>query len=301
MKTMQLGGTGPHVPVIGLGMMRLPTCPNPEAFLRKALDGGWTFFDHADIYGGGKSEALFGQIMSSVPRDQYVVQSKCGIRKGWYDLSTEHILSSVDASLSRLKTDYLDLLLLHRPDALMEPAEIASAFDRLHATGKVRAFGVSNMNPLQMELLQKQLSHPLAVNQLQMSLCHCPTVDQGICANTMLDGALMRDGSCLDWCRLHGVSIQAWSPFQHGFFKGVFLGNPDFPALNTALHEVGEQYRVSDTAVALAWLLRHPAGIQPIVGTTNPDRLPALAEAVSFTLDRESWYKLYRAAGKELP
>lgn len=301
MKQLPLGAKGPMVPAIGLGLMRLPTCPDPAGFLRTAMDAGFSFFDHADIYGGGESERIFGTAMAGVPRESYVLQSKCGIRKGFYDLSKEYILSSVDGSLKRLHTDYLDLLLLHRPDALMEPDEIAEAFTTLRTAGKVRRFGVSNMSPGQMALLSAALSEPLAVNQMQMSLAHCPMIDFGLRVNTMEDAAVDRDGGVLDWCALHGVTVQAWSPFQHGMFAGPFLGSPQFPELNEELRRVGEAYGISPTAVALAWLLRHPAGIQPMVGTTNPARLPDFAKACSITLGREDWYSLYRAAGKTLP
>ncbi len=301
MKTIGLGATGREVCAIGLGMMRLPTCKAPGAFLRAAMDSGFNFFDHADIYGGGTAESIFAKSMAGVPRDSYVLQSKCGIRKGFYDLSKEHILASVEGSLERLGTDYLDILLLHRPDALMEPEEVADAFDALHTAGKVRHFGVSNMSPSQMELLSAALPFPLVADQMQLSLATCPMVDFGLRVNTMEDGAISRDGGVLDWCRLRGVTVQAWSPFQYGFFSGTFLDSPEFPALNMELNRVGKAYGVSPTAVALAWLLRHPAGIQPITGTTNPERLPDLAAACSVTLDRQDWYALYRAAGKTLP
>lgn len=301
MKTIHLGAQGQGVPAIGLGMMRLPTAKSPDRFLRSAMEAGFTFFDHADIYGGGEAERIFGRVMQDVPRESYLLQSKCGIRKGFYDLSKEHILASVDGILERLRTEYLDVLLLHRPDALMEPAEIAAAFDALRAAGKVRQFGVSNMSPGQMELIGCALSEPLTVCQMQMSLAACPMVDFGLRVNTMEEGAVSRDGGVLDWCRLHGVTVQAWSPLQYGFFDGTFLDSPLYPELNAQLRRVGEAHGISPTAVGLAWLMRHPAGIQPIVGTTNPERLAALTEACSFELTREDWYALYRAAGKTLP
>lgn len=301
MKTIRLGAQGPAVSAIGLGMMRLPTAKSPDRFLRAAMDAGFTFFDHADIYGGGESERIFGRVMQDVPRESYILQSKCGIRKGYYDLSKVHILSSVDGILERLRTEYLDVLLLHRPDALMEPQEIAGAFDALRAAGKVRWFGVSNMSPGQMELIGSALSEPLVVSQMQMSLAACPMVDFGLRVNTMEDAAVSRDGGVLDWCRLHGVTVQAWSPLQYGFFDGTFLDSPLYGELNAHLRRVGEAHGVSPTAVALAWLMRHGVGIQPIVGTTNPERLEALTQARSVELGREDWYALYRAAGKTLP
>lgn len=301
MKTITLGAQGPAVPAIGLGMMRLPTAKSPDRFLRAAMDAGFSFFDHADIYGGGEAERIFGRVMQDVPRDSYILQSKCGIRKGYYDLSKEHILSSVDGILERLRAEYLDLLLLHRPDALMEPEELAAAFDTLKSAGKVRQFGVSNMSPSQMELISSALPEPLAVCQMQLSLAACPMVDFGLRVNTMEEGAVSRDGGVLDWCRLHGVTVQAWSPLQYGFFDGTFLDSPLYTELNAQLRRVGEAHGVSPAAVALAWLMRHPAGIQPIVGSTNPERLPSLTEACSIDLSREDWYALYRAAGKTLP
>lgn len=301
MKTIRLGKAGPQVPAVGLGMMRLPTCPHPEGFLRAALEAGFSFFDHADIYGGGESERIFAKAMAGVPRERYTLQSKCGIRKGYYDLSKGHILNSVDDILTRLRTDYLDLLLLHRPDALMEPEEIGTAFDTLRTAGKVRQFGVSNMSPGQMTLLGSALGEPLAVCQMQMSLATCPMVDFGLRVNTLEDGAVNRDGGVLDWCRLRDITVQAWSPLQYGFFAGTFLGAAQFPDLNAELERVGGRMGLSPTAVALAWLLRHPAGIQPIVGTTNLARLADCAAACGAALSREDWYALYRAAGKSLP
>jgi predicted oxidoreductase len=230
------------------------------------------------------------------------VQTKCGIRPGAaFDFSKEHILASAEASLKRLKTDYLDVLLLHRPDALMEGEEVAEAFDTLHNSGKVRHFGVSNQNPMQIRLLQKWVKQPLIVNQLQFSIAHAGIVSQGFHVNMLDDAALSRDGGILDFCRIEDITIQTWSPFQHGYFEGTFLGNQKFPDLNAKIDEIAKKYGVSNTTIALAWILRHPAGLQPVTGTMNIARFKECAKAADIRLSRDEWYAIYLAAGNTLP
>ena len=272
-----------------------------SAFVETALSNGANFFDHADIYGGGKSEDVFGKAISGFNREDVILQTKCGIRKGFFDFSYEHIISCVDGSLKRLGTDYIDVLLLHRPDALMEPEEVARAFDELKAKGKVRHFGVSNQNPSQMQLLQSCLDMPLCANQLQFSVMHAPMIQSGINVNMYNDSALNRDGGVLDYCRLNKITIQPWSPMQYGFFEGCFVDNGNFPELNKVLKEIGEKYDVSKTTVAFAWILRHPAKMQPVTGTTNLTRLTDCLKASEIKLTREEWYEIYRAAGNKLP
>ena len=305
MKQIDLGRSGLLGSEIALGCMRINKLGEKEldAYIRTALDCGVTFFDHADIYGGGDCEAAFGQVLAAEPslRDKMVLQGKCGIRPGMYDFSKEHILNSVDGILRRLHTDHLDLLLLHRPDALMEPEEVGEAFDQLEAAGKVKHFGVSNFNTRQLELLQSGLRQRLLVNQMQFSLKVTGLIDHGLCANTEFPHAADRDGELLDYCRLHHVTVQAWSPFQYGFFEGVFVDNDKFPELNAALAKLSEKYGVTKSAMAVAWILRHPAKIQVIVGTTNAQRLRDIAAASTVALSREDWYELYRAAGNQLP
>lgn len=304
MKTMKLGPTDLIVPVLALGCMRIADMDDKAAcsLVDAALEQGINFFDHADIYGGGRSEEVFARAagMSPARREQFILQSKCGIRQGMYDFSKEHILASVDGILKRLSTDYLDVLLLHRPDALFEPQEVAEAFDALHTAGKVRYFGVSNQNPMQMELLAKYLGRPIVANQLQLSAAFSPIIDRGMYVNTAMEGAVDREGDVLNYCRLKNITIQAWSPFQHGFFGGVFIGDPAWAELNKALEEVGEAHGISPSAAAVAWILRHPAGIQTIVGTTKPQRVKELAKAAEVRLSREEWYAIYRAAGKQV-
>ncbi len=234
-------------------------------------------------------------------REKLLLQSKCGIREGQFDFSKEHILTSVDGILRRLQTDYLDILLLHRPDTLMEPEEVAEAFAGLHHSGKVRYFGVSNQNPMQMELLSKFLNHKLIANQLQFSLTNTGIIDAGLNVNMQNNATINRDGSVLEYCRLQDIVIQAWSPFQYGFFAGVFLDNEKFPTLNAKINELVEKYHQPNTAIAIAWILRHPAHIQPIVGTTNPRRLQDICKASTIELSRQDWYALYQAAGNGLP
>ena len=262
------------------------------------------FCDHADIYGGGACERVFGEMIkdAGVRREDLIIQSKCAIVPGkMYDFSKEHILSAVDGSLKRLGTDYLDVLLLHRPDALMEPEEVAEAFDELEKSGKVRHFGVSNEDPYTMELLQSALHQPICANQLQMSLTNATMIAQPMNTN-IYDGLNpVLDNGVLNYCRLHNITIQTWSPFQYGFFEGVFLGNDKFPKLNAKLDELAEKYNVTNTAIALAWILRHPAKMQAVTGTINPKRLRDCAAALDITLAREDWYALYLAAGYRLP
>lgn len=305
MRTMNLGQTEQNVPVIAVGCMRMDALTNAaaEKFIRTALDAGLNFFDHADVYAGGASERRFAEAvhMNDDLREKVILQSKCGIKPGMYDFSKAHILEAVDGSLKRLRTDYLDVLLLHRPDPLVEPEEVAEAFDLLQQAGKVRYFGVSNQKPMQIELLKTAVRQPLVVNQLQLSVTNATMISNGLNVNMENDSAVDRDGSVLDYCRLKGITVQPWSPFQYGFFQGVFLGNEKFPALNSAIDEVAASHGVSGTTVALAWLLRHPAKLQPVVGTMNPDRLLECAKAAEVTLTREEWYAIYRAAGNRIP
>ncbi|GAB6930328.1 aldo/keto reductase family oxidoreductase [Paenibacillus sp. JCM 10914] len=305
MKTIKLGSSSLEVPVVAVGCMRINSLEKAEAerFVQTALEEGANFFDHADIYGGGACEEIFADAihMNAEIREKIILQSKCGIRQGMFDFSKEHILNSVDGILKRLSTDYLDVLLLHRPDTLVEPEEVAEAFDKLESSGKVRHFGVSNQNPMQIQLLKKAVKQPLVANQLQLSITNSTMIQSGINVNMENDAAVNRDGSILDFCRLHDITIQPWSPFQYGFFEGVFLGSDKFPELNQKIDEIAEKYNVTNTTVAIAWLLRHPAQMQPVIGTMNIDRLKDCITAGDITLTREEWYAIYRAAGNILP
>jgi predicted oxidoreductase len=305
MRTINLGSSSLEVPVIAVGCMRINSLEKNEAerFVQTALEEGANFFDHADIYGGGTCEEIFADAihMNAEIREKIILQSKCGIRKGMFDFSKEHILDSVDGILKRLNTEYLDVLLLHRPDALVEPEEVAEAFDILETSGKVRHFGVSNQNPMQIQLLKKFVKQPLVANQLQLSITNANMISNGINVNMENDSAINRDGSILDYCRLHDITIQPWSPFQYGFFEGVFLGNDKFPELNQQIDEIAAKYEVTNTTIAIAWLLRHPAQMQPVIGTMNSDRLKDCIKASEVQLTREEWYSIYRAAGNILP
>ena len=303
MYKINFGKSGMKVPAVAVGCMRISDMAEKEvaAFIDTAMSLGANFFDHADIYGGGKSEEVFGKAVTPSLREKMFIQTKCGIRKGMFDFSYEHIVNSVDGSLKRLGTDYIDVLLLHRPDALMEPEEVARAFDYLKTEGKVLHFGVSNQNPYQMALLGKALDMPLCANQLQFSIMHAPMIQSGINVNMYNDSAVNRDGGVLDYCRLNDITIQPWSPMQYGFFEGCFIDNEKFPVLNDTLEKIGEKYGVSKTAVAFAWILRHPAKMQPVTGTTTLTRLADCINASDITLTREEWYEIYRAAGNILP
>ncbi len=303
MYKIELGKSGLIVPTIAVGCMRISDMSEKEvsAFIETAVSNGANFFDHADIYGGGKSEEVFGKAVSSSERENIIIQTKCGIRKGQFDFSYEHIINSVEGSLKRLGTDYIDVLLLHRPDALMEPEEVAKAFDELKASGKVCHFGVSNQNPYQMQLLQSYLDMPLCADQLQFSVAHTPMIQSGINVNMYNDSAVNRDGGVLDYCRLNKITIQPWSPMQYGFFEGCFVDNEKFPELNRALEKIGNNYGVSKTTMAFAWILRHPAKMQPVTGTINLTRLKDCIKAAEINITREEWYEIYRAAGNTLP
>jgi predicted oxidoreductase len=302
---MKLGTSTLEVPVVAVGCMRIDSLDKAKAehFVQTALEEGANFFDHADIYGSGTCEEIFSDAihMNDGIREKIILQSKCGIRKGSFDFSKEHILESVDGILKRLKTDYLDILLLHRPDALVEPEEVAEAFNILEDSGKVRHFGVSNQTPMQIQLLKKSVKQPFVANQLQLSITNANMISNGMNVNMENDPAVNRDGNVLDYCRLNDITIQPWSPFQYGFFEGAFLGNEKFPELNQKIDEIAEKYEVSNTTIAIAWLLRHPAHMQPVIGTMNIDRLKDCCKASDVHLTREEWYEIYRAAGNVLP
>ena len=308
MKMINVVNGPQNASAIILGCMRMPalSVEQAAAMIRTAAEEGVNFFDHATCYGGGEAETRFGDAfpLTGLKREDVYIQSKCGLyfdRKevSW---SKADILDSADGILRRLKTDYLDALLLHRPDLLFDPEEVAEAFDELHRAGKVRHFGVSNVTPGQLELLKKYVKQPLVFNQLQFSLEQSQLIDNGLYLNNLTtERSVVRDNGVLDYCRLHDITIQAWSPLQFGMFKGCFVDHPDFPELNKVLEELGEKYGVSKTAVAIAWILRHPAKMQAIAGTMNPDHLRDICAAAGVTLTHREWYQLYLASGKFLP
>ena len=306
MKKIMLGKSGLSVPTIAVGCMRINGLGEKEAadFVQTAIENGANFFDHADIYGRGECEKIFAKAVGMCPsvREKILLQSKCGIVPGkMFDFSKEHILNSVDGILQRLNTEYLDVLLLHRPDALVEPEEVAEAFSVLKQTGKVRHFGVSNQNPMQMQLLEKYMRMPIVANQLQLSITNATMITSGINVNMENGSAVNRDGGVLDFCRLNDITIQPWSPFQYGFFEGVFIGSDKYPELNAKLTEIAQKYNVSETTIVMAWLLRHPAKFMPITGTMNKQRLLDCIRASEITLSREEWYEIYKSAGNVLP
>ncbi|MDR0525734.1 MAG: aldo/keto reductase [Spirochaetaceae bacterium] len=306
MRNITLGLSGLTVPAIAVGCMRITSVEKTEAerFIKTALELGAFFFDHADIYGQGECEERFAEAIGMNPRvrESICLQSKCGIRSGVaFDFSKEHILAAADGILKRLKTEYLDVLLLHRPDALMEPEEVAEAFNILHNRGKVRHFGVSNHNPYQIRLLTKYVRQPIVVNQLQLSITNSSMISQGLHVNMSEQDAVDRDGGVLDFCRLKDITIQTWSPLQYGFFDGPFLGNKKFPKLNAKIDEIAAKYGVSNTTIAVAWLLRHPAQLQPVIGTWKISRFAECVKAAEIKLSREEWYALFIAAGNTLP
>lgn len=305
MKNIQVGKSDLLGSEIIMGCMRIAemSVDEVDVLLQGAIENGINFFDHADFYGKGKSEEVFGQALARHKnlRENLILQTKCGIRPGFFDLSKEHIISSVDNSLMKLGTDYIDALLLHRPDTLMEPEEVAEAFTELKNSGKVRHFGVSNQRPRTIDLLAKYIEQPIIANQLQFSITNTEMIDSGLNANMANTASVDHDGQVLEYCRLNEITVQAWSPFQYGFFEGVFINNPKFPELNAKLDEIAGRYGISKTTLATAWILRHPAKMQVIVGTTKVSRLDEICAASNIRLTREEWYEIYRAAGNVLP
>ncbi|WNM23572.1 aldo/keto reductase [Demequina capsici] len=310
MKTFTMPGTELTAPAVVLGLMRIMEKSDDEirTLIKTAMDAGIDFLDHADIYGTPPHgcERRFSEAMrlTSTEREALTIQTKCGIRQPgpYFDFSYEHIVDSVNGSLEALGTDYLDILLLHRPDALVEPDEVARAFDELHASGKVRHFGVSNHTPGQIALLKRSVRQPIVANQIQLSVTHAPAIASGIAANMGdLDQSIDRDNGMIDYCRLNDITIQAWSPFQARFFDGPFLGSEHYPELNTIIDRLAWKYEVPVEAIAVAWLTRHPAKMQVVLGTTTPARVEAAAKGADVHLSRAEWYEMFRAAGHTVP
>lgn len=307
MKKINLGKSSLNVPAIAAGCMRIDSLSEKQItkHIIHCVEKGLNFFDHADIYGRGSCETKFSEAFKNTgyKREDIILQSKCGIVPGkMYDFSKEYILSSVDGILKRLDTEYLDVLVLHRPDALVEPQEVAEAFDILESSGKVRYFGVSNHKPMQIELLKKYVKQDILVNQLQLSIPFSNMIANGMEVNMQTEGAVDRDGSVLDYCRLHDITIQTWSPFMFGFFEGIFIDNYEkFPKLNEILQNLADKYNAAKTAIATAWILRHPANMQMVAGTTNDERIDEIVRGCEINLSREEWYGLYLASGHILP
>ncbi|MDT5796578.1 aldo/keto reductase family oxidoreductase [Streptococcus pneumoniae] len=308
MRYITLGQDDKELSEIVLGMMRIKdkSVKEVEELVETAISVGINAFDLADIYGRGRCEELLGLVLKNRPdlREKMWIQSKCGIRIEeftYFDFSKDYIIKSVDGILQRLKIDHLDSLFLHRPDALMESDQVAEAFDLLYKQGKVRDFGVSNQNPMMMELLKKDVKQPLAVNQLQLSAAFTPGFESAFHVNMEDSQAAMRDGSIFEYCQLHDVIIQAWSVLQFGYFKGNFVGNEKFQALNQVLDRLAIKYGVTSSTIAISWILRYPAKMQAVVGTTNPKHLREVSQAANFSLTRKEWYEIYLAAGNNLP
>lgn len=308
MKTLNVKNGPQNVSTIIQGCMRMPELSVDRAaqVIQNAVEHGINYFDNATCYTQGEAEKRFGDgwKQTGISRDKIIVQTKVGLEfpRDEFDWTKENILTNVNESLARMHTDYLDVLLLHRPDLIFDPEEVAAAFDELYQSGKVRYFGVSNVPPMQFELLKKFVKQPLIFNQLQLSLDQSQLIDQDLYINDKTtDMSINRDGGLLNYSRLNDVTIQAWSPLQYGKFEGSFIDNPKFPELNSALEELGNKYGVSKAAIAIAWILRHPAHMQAIVGTMNPEHLSDVVPAQEVNLTHHEWYQLYLAAGKFLP
>ena len=320
MQMYRLGTSDLNVSRIGYGCMLIGgswddaplTDSVRQAAMRSvhtALEAGINFFDHADIYCNGKSEEVFADLWKDSPhlRQQIYLQTKCGIRFGpplhRFDFSYEHIVNSVQGSLRRLQTDYIDILLLHRPDPLVEPEEVARAFDELSRSGKVRWFGVSNHTAAQMELLGKYLHQPLVANQVEFNVVHTHLLDEGIVFNQN-NPLLARNEAVMEYCRLHNITLQAWGPLAAGRLAGRPRPGDEKHIQETAdrVAQMATEKGVSREAILIAWILRHPARIQPLPGTTNPARIRAAVEAEQVSLTREEWYDLFIAGrGEKLP
>lgn len=305
MKYINIGSSQLQASQLALGCMRMASKSVEEAsqVIQTAYDNGVTLFDHADIYGGGESEKTFAQALkqTDIQRNDIVLQSKVGIRKGYFDFSKEHIVNATNGILERLETDYLDILLLHRPDTLFEPEEVAEAFDELFISGKVRYFGVSNQNPGQIQLLQNAFSRPLIINQLQFGPAHTPMIDAGFNVNMRDDLGINRDGGILEYCRLNNITIQPWSPFQVTLSEGLFMNHPDYQDMTMKLEEIAQEYNISLEAAVIAWINRHPAKMQTVVGSMSTDRIVKMARAFDIQLTRQEWYDVYQSAGRPLP
>lgn len=322
MKEIKIGNSG--VSELMLGTMRISSLSDEAlyALLAAAQDCGINAIDTADVYGDGVCEEKLGHVFAAHPglRDQFFLQTKCGIRKTdtflWYDFSKTHIIRSVEASLQRMQTDHIDCLLLHRPDALMEPGEIEEAFTNLHDRGLVANFGVSNMDPLMIDLLETEVTFPIVADQIQLSAAFTPALDAGFSFNMETDAAVVRSSSILEYCRLNDIVVQAWSPLQYGFFKGLFVGSDEYPQLNTVLSRIAAEQggspetvsvhnaapdAITPEAVAIAWILRYPAKMQVVLGTTNKAHLIAAAHAAEVHISKKQWYEIYAAAGNQLP
>ncbi len=306
MKSVDLGRSGLNASAVALGIMRINGLADDAAavnVLETAVANGINFFDNADMYGKGECEARFGRALrqSKIKREDILIQTKVGIVDHAYDFSKKHLVEAVDASLQRLGVDYVDSLLLHRPDPLFKPEEIAEVFDGLQNAGKVRQFGVSNMNPSQVDLLQHSLNQKLIVNQLQFGVMHTGPVDAGMHVNMSDPRSVDHDGGIIEYSRLHNMTIQAWSPFQYGFFEGVFIDNPKFMELNDELQKLADKYHVTKNGIAVAWILRHPAHMQVILGSMNLERIAQMAAGADVQLTHQEWYDVYFAAGNDLP
>lgn len=309
LKKIRLGNSELNASRIGLGVMRMGTRSERDAqkTIESAISHGINFFESANVYGAGKSSTAFGRALkdAKISRDKILIQSKGGIVRGdkfkRVDYSKENLIQSVEDELSRIGTDYLDVFVLHRPDVLVEPDEVAEAFNILEQSGKVRYFGVSNQNSLDIELLKTAVKQPLIVNQLQFGIMHTGMIDQQIHVNMTDDAANMRDAELLAYSRIHEMTIQTWSPLQFGYFGGVFVDNPDFPELNEVLGRLADHYQTNKSAIAVAWILRHPANMQVIIGSMSDHHIQEMAEGDNVNLTRQDWYDIYLAAGNLLP
>lgn len=305
MKQIFIGNSKIKASRLILGCMRMASCSVEEAkdVIETAYKLGINHIDHADIYGGGKSETIFSEALklTNIKREDLIIQSKCGIKKELYDFSYDHIINSVNDILQRLNTSYLDILLLHRPDTLMEPKEVAKAFNELKSSGKVKEFGLSNCNPGQIKLIESELDFPIIADQVQFGPAHTTMIDSGLNVNMKNLSGINRDEGLLEYSRLNNITLQAWSPFQVDLEQGIFIKHPEYLDLSNTIKRFAKEKNVSEEAIVTAWILRHPANMQMIIGSMNPSRIQKISEGTKFNLTREEWYEIYRSAGNVLP
>ncbi len=300
---------GKKLSEVVLGIMRIDNMSEGEVLnlLNTAYEEGINVIDSADIYGRGQCENILGNVIKNNKglREKFFIQSKCGIRiedgYNWFDFSKDYIIESVDGILKRMNTEYIDALLLHRPDALMEPEEIAEAFETLEKAGKVRNFGVCNMNSSQIEYLKKCYKGNIIANQLQLSCAFTPMIDASFNVNMQNEASCMKDDGVLNYCRINDIIIQSWSSLQYGYFQGVFLDNEKYSKLNEVLKRIAEEQNVTKSAIAIAWILRIPGKVQSVIGTTKDYRVGEIARACDVELTKKQWYEIYAAAGNRLP
>ena len=289
--------------ILGLMGLNKLNLEQAEKFILDAIDLGINYVDLADIYGNGECEELFGEVLKRNPniRNKLIIQSKCGIREGFYDFSYDHIISCVKQSLNRLNIKYLDVLLLHRPDILCDFDELKKALIYLKENNLAKSFGVCNMNKAYIKLLKEKTGFDFIVNQLEFSITSTQLIDDILNMNTNDELANDKSGDALIYCYLNNISLQAWSPLKVSLSEGSFINNPKYVELNNYLDELANKYNASKVSIALSFIYRLPFNITPVVGVSSINHLKDALKSKEINLSKEEWYKLYLIAGHKLP